>query len=425
MSMQLLGIYRLFRWIFLAILAMPVQPRLMAGDVLAWGHNYNGSATPPPGLSGAVQVRCGDRLLVALRSNGTLMSWGQFGGIVETLVPSDSPPIARFDLEPAAGSWPWIAAVDAEGVLRCWGTTNYNGQLNVPVDLGPVISFACGGKGGTPFGVAVTADGEARVWGTGPAVPADLPPLVEVETGAGRVLALAADGTVHHWGNNWNGTATIPPGLSGAVSIASGWWHSAAVLADGTLVMWGWNANGECDVPSDLGPVRKISLGRKHSVALLQNGCVRQWGFGCDVACLSPPDPLPCNARQVWASDNQTMVLLNDLPDGDLDGFPDNLDNCVYIYNPDQADCTNDGVGDVCELAGGQSDQNQNSIPDGCECLGDIVADAQTNGVDLAALLGQWGTAGDSTFNADIDRSGQVDGLDLAILMGFWGPCAQ
>lgn len=56
----------------------------------------------------------------------------------------------------------------------------------------------------------------------------------------------------------------------------------------------------------------------------------------------APRDPAPktCSVRighQVF-------------PDADCDGVPDHLDNCPYVYNPDQKDSTGDGVGDACSL---------------------------------------------------------------------------
>lgn len=53
--------------------------------------------------------------------------------------------------------------------------------------------------------------------------------------------------------------------------------------------------------------------------------------------------------------------------DSDLDGIPDDCDNCD-LFNPDQADCNENGVGDICDIAAGTSrDCNQNGIPDECE----------------------------------------------------------
>lgn len=47
---------------------------------------------------------------------------------------------------------------------------------------------------------------------------------------------------------------------------------------------------------------------------------------------------------------------------------------------------------------------------------GDLDGDGLVNGADVAALLKQWGGAGD----ADLDGDGFVDGKDLGILLGAW-----
>jgi hypothetical protein len=46
------------------------------------------------------------------------------------------------------------------------------------------------------------------------------------------------------------------------------------------------------------------------------------------------------------------------------------------------------------------------------------------NPVDLAALLVDWGTAGDSEFETDCNEDGIVDADDLAIVLAEWGPCS-
>ena len=97
------------------------------------------------------------------------------------------------------------------------------------------------------------------------------------------------------------------------------------------------------------------------------------------------------------------------------------------------ADCNNDGIVDYGQILDGTfPDANGNGVPDCCDgvgsctpCPGDVASDGMVDGVDLAAVLSQWGTQGSGTFNADIDGSGLVDGGDLALVLGGWGPCPQ
>jgi hypothetical protein len=95
------------------------------------------------------------------------------------------------------------------------------------------------------------------------------------------------------------------------------------------------------------------------------------------------------------------------------------------------ADCNSDGVVDYGQIRAGElEDANANNIPDCCEdgvscvpCLADIDESGTVSGVDLAAMLGVWGTDGGKYPRADIDGSGTVDAGDLAILLNSWGPC--
>ena len=67
--------------------------------------------------------------------------------------------------------------------------------------------------------------------------------------------------------------------------------------------------------------------------------------------------------------------------DSDGDGVPNNIDNC-YLYNPDQADCNENGIGDICDVAESTSfDCDQNNVPDECQpdCDGDGFIDACDN----------------------------------------------
>jgi hypothetical protein len=115
-------------------------------------------------------------------------------------------------------------------------------------------------------------------------------------------------------------------------------------------------------------------------------------------------------------------VVLLDAADADRDGVPDNSDNCPFTYNPGQADCDLNDVGDDCQLP--FSDLDHNGIPDYCECIADLFVDGRVNGADLGVMLSQWGLASASTAG-DLNRDGVVNGADLGLLLSNWGPCSN
>ena len=53
-------------------------------------------------------------------------------------------------------------------------------------------------------------------------------------------------------------------------------------------------------------------------------------------------------------------------------------------------------------------------------CPADFNHDREVDGLDLAILLGAWGS---KDRYVDMDESGKVDATDLTIFMGDWGPC--
>ena len=78
-----------------------------------------------------------------------------------------------------------------------------------------------------------------------------------------------------------------------------------------------------------------------------------------------------------------------DDPDGD--GIPNCADNCVDTFNPDQADCDEDGEGDACDLGLDcnsnnipdvcETDCNLNGVPDECDINNGTVLDCNSNGI--------------------------------------------
>ena len=70
--------------------------------------------------------------------------------------------------------------------------------------------------------------------------------------------------------------------------------------------------------------------------------------------------------------------------DPDSDGRSNCTDNCPWEVNTDQADCDNDGTGDVCTIRDCESDLScrdcdGNGVPDGCDLAAGALADLDGN----------------------------------------------
>jgi alpha-tubulin suppressor-like RCC1 family protein len=269
---------------------------LAGGTVATWGYNLDGelgdstfSSRPIPavisGLTGITQLANGDFHMLARDAGGRVWAWGdnQYGQQGDSLAGGTYPtpgqvPGITDAVQVAAGTGTSYA-LRSNGTVLAWGD-NRHGELGdgtsvsqsrpepVPGLTGITKVFA-----GDQDAFAVRADGSVLAWGdntggqlgTGSsapylAVPAAVPGLTgvtQIATTAGFGLALAGpSGTVWGWGVNLggqlgDGTTTsraVPEatGLSGVTQVAVGSSATgAAVLASGSLLTWGSNGYGE------------------------------------------------------------------------------------------------------------------------------------------------------------------------------------
>lgn len=216
------------------------------GTVLAWGYNHQGalgdgtqesrsSPVPVPvqGLSGVVALAVGEQLSVALRSDGTVWTWGQYR-------PPASPPASGSlvpvrvngldNVRAVAAGGRSVYAVRQDGTVWAWGA-NIVGQL----------------------GDGTTTDRQT------PVQVLNLTGVAAVTAGNGFAGALRSDGTVWTWGFNLSGqlgdgtltgrkTPAPVPGLSGVSAISASSSYMLALTQDGRILGWGQNSWGEFHV---------------------------------------------------------------------------------------------------------------------------------------------------------------------------------
>jgi alpha-tubulin suppressor-like RCC1 family protein len=131
-------------------LAIAAGPGANAGSVKAWGRDADGQATPPAG-DDFVAVAAGAKHSLALRSDGTLSAWGieydspyrairefyaDFGQVTNT--PSDNGYIAI-----AAGDFHNVA-MKTDGSIITWGNDRKGQVSDVPTETN-LIAVAAGG----------------------------------------------------------------------------------------------------------------------------------------------------------------------------------------------------------------------------------------------------------------------------------------
>jgi alpha-tubulin suppressor-like RCC1 family protein len=262
-------------------------------SVVAWGANNQGESTVPPGLTDVKAIAAGYDLSMALKTDGTLVVWGN---VMFTNIPANLSNVVSI-----AGGNCFGAAVKDEGSVAVWGAEVYGWiPTNVPPDLTNAITIAAGER----HCLALTKAGTVVAWGSDDEgecdVPAGLSNVTAVAAGSAASAALRAGGTVYGWGR-WSGLlnpltniiaiaschrstsllalraegtvvqlggALPPEGLTNVVEIALGADHSLARTADGTVVAWGYGWYGQNAVPPGLTNVMAIAAGTYHCLAL-------------------------------------------------------------------------------------------------------------------------------------------------------------
>lgn len=311
------------------------------GNAWAWGQegrgqlgirpdfiNLFGYPTPRPVNTNLTfrQIAAGEEHSLGITSNGNLLAWGHnYNGQLGdgTNSNSDRPRgIGLTNVHQIAAGGDHSLALTADGQVWAWGD-NRNGQVgngtttdsNVPVrvlGLSNVWQIAAGGDAS----FAITDDGSLWAWGgdsrtVTPEQVQEINNVKQIATGGSHHLAITDDGSLWAWGRGsegqlGNGTTSSSrtpvrvTGLSNVQQVAAGHRYSFATTIDGNLWAWGDNFSGQLgigstaslnDPPIDT-PMRVIGLNNVqqitaanagsgvdfHALALTADGSLWAWG---------------------------------------------------------------------------------------------------------------------------------------------------
>ena len=261
------------------------------GTLWTWGAGFAGSlgndtttngSSPGTTAGGGTnwrQVACGSSNTAAIKTDGTLWVCGynQFGKL------GDGTTTSRLSLVTTAGggtNWKQVscgrshtAAIKTDGTLWTWGRDHY-GQLGIGVQTSRSSPGTTVGGGtnwrqvsaGGRHTAAVKTDGTLWTWGT------------NLEGQLGEVAG------------NRSSPATTAGGGTTWKQVACGYNHTAAVKTDGTLWTWGqgqFGRIGDGTVTNRSSPVttagggtnwKQVTGGTLHTAAIKTDGTLWTWG---------------------------------------------------------------------------------------------------------------------------------------------------
>jgi alpha-tubulin suppressor-like RCC1 family protein len=265
------------------------------GDTLfTWGSGSYGRlgdntatnrSTPVTTFAGGTnwkQVSSGNRFTAAIKTDGTLWTWGRgtSGQLGDNTIISRSTPVTTF-----AGGTNWkqissggdhTAAIKTDGTLWTWGLGNYGrlGTNDSTTRSTPVTTFAGGTNwkqvnSGGEHTAAIKTDGTLWTWGLG----------TDGRLGDNTIISRSTPVTTFSGGTNWK-------------QVSSGGYHCAAIKTDGTLWTWGLGTDGRLGdntIISRSTPVttfaggtnwKQVSASVFHTAAIKTDGTLWTWGGG-------------------------------------------------------------------------------------------------------------------------------------------------
>jgi alpha-tubulin suppressor-like RCC1 family protein len=266
------------------------------------GHNDTINRSSPVqvgALTNWYQVAAGDVHSLAVKTDGTLWSWGgnyrsELG--FYTSGQSRSSPIqvgASSDWYQVSGGLNFSVAIKTDGTLWSWGFRSYGrlgdnygsfNTVNSPTQRGSLTDWHQVSAGDTHC-AAIKTDGTLWAWGrnlfgavgddttedmSSPVQIGSLTNWAQVESGQNNSFAVKTDGTLWAWGVNSSGSSgqlglgdvanRSSPVQVGALTnwaqVSGGTTTTSAVKTDGTLWAWGNDVLGDNTTVSKSSPIQ-------------------------------------------------------------------------------------------------------------------------------------------------------------------------
>jgi len=263
------------------------------GTLWTWGRNsyanlgtndVTNRLTPVTTSAGGAnwkQVSCGGNHTSAIKTDGTLWTWGRnsYGQLGDNTTTTRSAPVTTFaggtNWKQVAGGYRHTAAIKTDGTLWTWGRNSYGqlGDNTVTTRSIPVTTFAGGTNWkqvacGVYTNAAIKTDGTLWTWGRN-----------NGQLGDGTLTYRSTPVTTFAGGTNWK-------------QVACGGYHTSAIKTDGTLWTWGRNNVGQLGentltsyrctpVTTFAGGTnwKQVAAGRDHIAAIKTDGTLWTWGY--------------------------------------------------------------------------------------------------------------------------------------------------
>lgn len=249
-----------------AVGASFVLALLQNGTLVTWGMNreYQANISPCCG-SGIDDIAVGTNFAVVVKG-GRVYGWG-----ANTVGQLNFPLMSQKDVVAVAAGYAHVLALKSNGSVLGWGENLYK-QATIPKSIKGIVSVA----GGAYHSLAVTNKGKVLAWGRNTngqiKVPSSLTNVTMATGGLDHSLALKKDGTVVAWGNNDKWQSKVPTSLKDVKFISAGNKFSLALRNDGTIFGWGDNVKGQISYPDGIKDIFTVGAGYSNSIIGLRNG---------------------------------------------------------------------------------------------------------------------------------------------------------